>query len=74
MIAPANPPSVPDLDYAKIDSAIAQGIHDAVMNRARLGFPVSVWRDGKVVILSPAEVFAEEAAKGKRSTGDSVQG
>ena len=62
MIAPANPPKMPDLDYSRIDAAIVQGIHDAVMNRARLGFSVSVWRDGKVVILSPEEVFAEEAA------------
>ena len=73
MIAPANPPRMPDLDYAAIDAAIAQGIHDAVMNRARLGFPVSVWRDGKVLILSPEEVLAEEAAKSTNHTAESVQ-
>ncbi len=63
MIAPANPPRMPDLDYAAIDAAIFRGIHEAVLNRARLGFPVSVWRDGKVVILSPEEVFAEEESE-----------
>lgn len=73
MIAPANPLRMPDLDYAAIDAAIAQGIHDAVINRARLGFPVSVWRDGKVVILSPDEVLAEEAAKCEKRTAGSFQ-
>jgi len=73
MIAPANPPRMPDLDYAAIDAAIAQGIHDAVMNRARLGFPVSVWRNGKVLILTPEEVLAEEAAKSTNHTAGSVE-
>ena len=63
MIAPANPPRMPDLDYAAIDAAIARGIHEAVLNRARLGLTVSVWRNGKVVILSPEEVMAEEVAE-----------
>lgn len=72
MIAPTNPPRMPDLDYAAIDTAIAQGIHDAVMNRARLGFPVSSWRDGKVVVLSPEEVLAVEAEKRRKLAAGTV--
>lgn len=63
MIAPANPPQIPDLDYAAIDSAISRGIREAVLNRARLGLSVSTWRDGKVVILSPEEILAQEVPK-----------
>ncbi len=74
MIAPANPPRMPDLDYAAIDAAIARGIHDAVLNRARLGLPVSVWRNGKVVILSPEEVFTEEAEEDAKRTASTVKG
>jgi len=62
MIAPANPPKLPELDYAAIDAAIARGIREAVLNRARMGLPVSTWKDGKVVILSPAEILASGLA------------
>lgn len=57
----ANPPRMPDLDYDAIDAAIARGIREAVLNRARLGLPVSVWRHGRVVMLSPEEVLTELA-------------
>lgn len=63
MIAPANPPKMPELDYVAVDAAITRGIREAVLNRARLGLPVSTWRDGKVVILSPEEVLAGETAE-----------
>lgn len=62
MIAPANPPKLPDLDYAAIDAAISRGIREAVLNRARMGLSVSTWKDGKVVILSPEEVLASGIA------------
>ena len=62
MIAPANPPKLPDLDYEAIDAAISRGIREAVLNRARLGLPASTWKDGKVVILSPAEILASGIA------------
>ena len=62
MIAPANPPKLPELDYAAIDAAIARGIREAVLNRARMGLPVSTWKDGKVVILSPEEILASGLA------------
>jgi hypothetical protein len=63
MIAPANPPKMPELDYGAIDAAIIRGIREAVLNRARLGLSVSTWQDGKVVILSPEEVLANERAE-----------
>jgi hypothetical protein len=62
MIAPANPPKLPELDYAAIDAAISRGIREAVLNRARMGLPVSTWKDGKVVILSPEEILASGIA------------
>lgn len=73
MIAPVNPLRMPDLDYNAINRSIARGIHEAVLNRARLGLPVSVWRNGKVVILSPEEVMAEEAAENGNQVADSVR-
>ncbi|MBC7852156.1 MAG: hypothetical protein IAF94_01870 [Pirellulaceae bacterium] len=74
MIVPANPLQMPDLDYAAIDAAIFRGIHEAVLNRARLGLSVSVWRDGKVVILSPDEVLAEEVAERANGSTNAARG
>lgn len=62
MIAPANPPKLPELDYAAIDAAISRGIREAVLNRARMGLPVSTWKDGKVVFLSPEEILTSAIA------------
>jgi hypothetical protein len=38
--------------------ALNRANRTALLRHARLGEPVSTWRDGKVVWLSPAEVFA----------------
>lgn len=43
---------------SEIDAAMAQANRMALLRHARLGEPVSTWRDGKVVWLSPKEVFA----------------
>lgn len=49
----------PDLDYAAIEAAISEGIQEAVIAHARLGFAVPEWRDGKVVWVEPSEILAD---------------
>lgn len=39
--------------------AIQRGVHDAIRESALLGHPVCVWRDGRVVWLTPEEVLAK---------------
>ena len=39
--------------------AIKKGVRDALRESALLGHSVCVWRDGKVVWLSPEEVLAK---------------
>lgn len=39
------------------DAAVRQATREAVLMHARLGHPVCTSRDGKVVWLSPQEVF-----------------
>jgi hypothetical protein len=53
-------PSIPELlaDHALITAAVNRGVREALLTHARAGNPVSTWRDGKVVWLQPAEVFA----------------
>jgi len=45
-------------DDQLIDAAVARAMKEAVLQHARAGRPVSTWREGKVVWLQPAEVFA----------------
>ena len=42
----------------EIDAAYERANRTALLRHARLGESISTWRDGKVVWLSPAEVFA----------------
>jgi hypothetical protein len=50
--------------------AIQAGVRDALREHALLGRSVSIWRDGKIVTLTPPEILEElnkqasEAAKG----------
>jgi len=44
------------------------GVREAVRDHALAGNPVAIWRDGKVVLLSPEEVFAELRRKPKSPT------
>jgi hypothetical protein len=39
--------------------AVQKGVRDALREHALLGNPVSVWRDGRIVRLTPAEILAE---------------
>jgi hypothetical protein len=45
-------------DHDLIKGAIDRAVREALLTHARLGNPVATWRDGKVVWLQPAEVFA----------------
>jgi hypothetical protein len=42
---------------ALIDAAVRKAVREAVLMHARLGNPVCTSKDGKVVWLSPQEVF-----------------
>src|SRR2546430_322892 len=55
----ARPPIAERLaDRELIDAAIRKAVREAVLAHARAGQPVATWRDGKVVWLQPAEIFA----------------
>jgi hypothetical protein len=45
-------------DHSLIDAALARGVKEALLKHAQAGNPVCTSRDGKVVWLSPEEVFA----------------
>ncbi len=42
----------------EVQAAMDRANRTALLRHARLGEPVSTWRDGQVVWLSPKEVFA----------------
>jgi hypothetical protein len=46
------------IDHAKIDAALETAFRDLLLEHARMGRSVSEWRDGKIVTVSPAEIFA----------------
>jgi hypothetical protein len=50
-----NPVPAEDLSVAE---AVARATRQAALEHARLGYAVPISRDGKVVWLQPAEVFA----------------
>jgi hypothetical protein len=43
--------------------AVQRGVREALREHALLGHSVSVWRDGRIVRLSPAEILAELEAE-----------
>jgi hypothetical protein len=45
-------------DEAANEQAVRQAVREAALASARAGIPVPTERDGKVVWLQPAEVFA----------------
>ena len=45
-------------DNDRINAALLRAARDAALTHARLGRPLPDWKDGKVVWLSPAEVFS----------------
>jgi len=53
--------------------AIQLGVRDALREHALLGRSVSVWRDGKVVMLTPAEILEELRRTAPESLNGSAQ-
>jgi hypothetical protein len=51
-------PAAEAIDHARIDAALEVAFRDMLLEHARLGRSVSEWRDGKVVTVTPAEIFA----------------
>ncbi len=45
-------------DNALIRAALLRAAQDAALTHARLGRAIPEWRDGKVVWVQPAEIFA----------------
>lgn len=45
-------------DNNAIQAALLRAARDAALTHARLGRTVPEWRDGRVVELTPAEIFA----------------
>ena len=43
-------------DVASILEAMRQAVREALQRHKRLGNPIAVWRDGRVVWLSPDEI------------------
>jgi len=58
-------PSIQELltNRALMDAAVAQAVREAVLEHARLGFPVAASRNGKVVWISPEEILARFASE-----------
>lgn len=48
-----------DVSIEDRTKAIQDGVRDALKEHALLGRSVSIWRDGKIVWLTPAEILDE---------------
>jgi hypothetical protein len=46
-------------DNARITAALERAAREAALTHARLGRSLPDWRDGKVVWMTPAEIFAQ---------------
>ncbi|MBI4685273.1 MAG: hypothetical protein HY755_08740 [Nitrospirae bacterium] len=44
----------------KVTLALAQGVRDALLKHKQAGNPIVIWRDGKIVWLSPEEILADK--------------
>ena len=53
-------------DLPRILKAMRAAVREALLTHKRLGNPVAVWREGRVVWLSPDEIVveSEESASG----------
>jgi hypothetical protein len=43
-------------DSASIERVLGQAVQQALLRHRQAGFPISVWRDGKVVWIPPEEI------------------
>jgi hypothetical protein len=46
-------------DLPRILKALTEAVREALLRHKRLGNPVAVWRDGRVVWLPPEEILTE---------------
>jgi hypothetical protein len=46
------------IDLMAVDRAHALAARDALLEHARMGREIHEWRDGKIVTVTPAEIFA----------------
>jgi len=44
----------------RAEMALKGAVADAIAEHKRRGHPISVWRDGKTVLLTPEEIVASE--------------
>ena len=51
-------PAAELIDLAAVGRAHAAANKEALLEHARMGRTVSQWRDGKIVDVTPAEIFA----------------
>ncbi|MCI0703339.1 MAG: hypothetical protein L0241_19850 [Planctomycetia bacterium] len=58
MAEPTTLPTTDIIDQAAVNAAHEQAARDALLEHARMGRSVCESRDGKVVWISPAEIFA----------------
>ena len=47
-------------DREGMDRALARAVRQALLQHKRMGNPVAVWRDGKVVWIAPEEIVVSE--------------
>lgn len=50
-------------DDEAVAAALRKGVHDALVRHKKLGQPVVVWRDGKVVWIPPEEIPVDDGPK-----------
>lgn len=56
------PPNVLDLPLEqRAEMALKAAVEKVIIEHARLGLPIYVWRQGKVVAIPPEELQAEAA-------------
>ena len=53
----------------RAEMALKAAVRGALEDHARAGRPAYIWRDGKVVALSPQEIWAELARQRENESG-----
>jgi hypothetical protein len=58
--------------YEKIDAGVKVAIAEAIEKHRRLGQSITIWRDGKVVTLTAAEIPPRKCSEPQASHSDTV--
>jgi len=66
-------PVVDELDRFRAEAlqALRDAVGRVIQERKRLGIPLTIWRDGKIVQISPEEAEAEYLAAKARAEAES---